>query len=756
MKKILALLAFAALGAQAASTTDTTWQYTPYSSEVTDLKVFPGATRVIWIGTKHGVVRIKGTDTLRFNSRNSSLPSDIIYPANSNYVTGQLTPTALDSAGSYWIAYNQLHTLVRIDTRGAITVFSSPTTTTPWGFTVGITASASRLYVGDSLGNIYYTADPTATSPTWSSLNMISNGGRLNTLAMGWNDTLWLGYTGGTYGNLMYKIGTTQGAFKIKGTTVFSSEVYGIWFTDLADSVKYINTATLNDNSWTELNDDSLFAISADGTLDTIKRGSGDIGIHTVGFPNPKGFPYFLRGDTVFQAYTSRGILGLTKLNILAGTNCGAFLGDSILIGSSNVNGLYLNHNTGIWDTTPYEPVIKDSIVAAAHGTSGSLWIANSSGIYSRSDADTTLSKVYTPSSGKVRTIARDSTGLLWIGQSNGLVTLNGTTKSAILSNISTDSVLNIASNSKYTWILHKSAAGTVALHEVVGGTSGTWTQIALTDLSTLSDSITEIRASNDGVLWILANGKIYNFTGSSWTKWAGIDPTRGGVSPSRKFLHFDLASNNVWATYLAGLNVRWGVSGVSDSKQIDSGSAGSYSTNPLVLAESDTSAWYFRSPIGEANANGTSSAAQLFRVNTNSVGTTASYSSDTVSALHQAAINSGNLLSDGNGGVWLVETEGVSRLKVTTIATGISGHAKAAVGTASAAIRDGKLTISIASAATVRVQTLDMNGRVLDDRDLGALSAGSHSVGAVQGHGMLLVRVWTDGISRSIRLPTL
>jgi len=329
---------------------------------------------------------------------------------------------------------------------------------------------------------------------------------------------------------------------------------------------------------------------------------------------------------------------------------------------------------------------------------------------------------------------------------------LAGGTTASYVSALGTDSVLSIANAASHQWFLSRTSAGVTSLYEY----TGTWTKVPLTGIGADSSKITKLRAPDDGSLWALAGGSVVTYTGIKWKHWNTATISGNGPG-SGDIYSFDLAQNNLWFSFQgSGQYQAYSWAGEATSDTINVLVSGTTDDLYYPCAESDTSAWYFASSSA-AKYTGVATSSDLFHASKASGANVRITSTVDGGQLHKGVLGGGeNIFTDNAGGLWIVMKDGVSRLKVSTSTTSISGHAASAVGSASASIRDGKLVVSIAQATSVRVQTLDMNGRVLDDRDLGALTAGSHTVGSVQGHGVFLVRVWTNGLSQTIHLPAL
>lgn len=754
-RQFLATLVFAAALSQAA-TIDTTWQYTPYSNEVTDLKVFhPGTNPTIWIGTHHGVVRIQGTDTLWLHPTNSKLPNEYISGSALSNVNKVTTVTALDSVGNYWIGYRNQNKLVRITPYGTVTVLDS-SAKTPWNTINGITSSASVLYVGNSDGRVI---EMNFEGTAWNELlpPLETNSGiTLTALAAGWNDTLlWTGYDGNANGNLKYLTKAKTIGYFADGSNKITAPVYDIWI-DSADNAKFIRTTT--SGTYGDLANDTLLLISSSnqsGMIAVLNKGTAG---QFTAFPSLTGYPTFIKNDTLWNVSSSRGYVDFqqekSSTNLIPvyakGLSCGAKLAAEVTLygGPTGLYGFQAVNDLMNLVARPYGPSLAgNGIVGATHGAGGALWIATDSALYYRDDA-TSLKSIYTPTSATLRAVGRDSSGILWIGQSNGIFSWKSGTATL---GASSDTLVAMTFATNYDWFLTKTSAGKFILAQLYQNSK--WSALPLTGLGADSAKITKLRATSDGQLYALANGIIYWYSGLNWSKTPAVAFVTGNGNAGN-FYDIDLAQNNVWSQYMTASQYQansWGVA--SASATVASGIF-----NPAfsggVFAASDTSAWFFNQ-ASTASFTGSMEDAGLYRVSSSTKGIVESYTSD--SALHAGKAASGeHIFSDNNGGLWVVMKDGVSRMKVTTsgTGTGISSHASSLTSPL-ASLRAGKLELSLTSAAAVRIQVLDLNGRVLERQDL-TLAAGTHAVALSKGQGLRLVRIQAGDQSQTLRLPSL
>jgi hypothetical protein len=756
MKKSLLALALVVGGAHAATTVTKTYQ--SYSNEVSDIKVFQAATPVIWIGTYHGVVCINGKDTTWFHPSNSKLPAERISAQNPGNETYKTTVTALDSSGNYWIGYAKK--LVRITPAGEITVIDS-TGGTPWNNIRGLTAGPGKVYVGNADGSIYQTKSPTAGVPAWNTVPAMTLGAsmQLNCLAWG-NDTLWQGVTGDKNGNLRYTAAdkVTQYYFdKNSNGIAVSAGVYGVWPVT-GSNVKFFKTTTVG--GYSIFDRDTLYAITPGNSL-TKLDGSDSAGMLTV-IPLKDYYPVYAKGKRIWAINV--GYLGYPSTSLMMDTapqiNAGAMLaGDSLLLlgnvsTTSKLFNFNLNQNV-LAANGPYEPSLAGSyvngavkVVGMASGSNRAVWIATDSAVYYRDDNATWLAKIYTSNSGVIRTISLDSTQVLWIGKSGGGIVrwkLGATTSP---SNAVTDSVIAMTHSGAYSLVLSRSAtvAGkpyTLWVNDIKGNT---WTKQALTGIGTDSTTIVKMRILDDRTIWVLANGNVYTWTGIAWAKWQGFNP---GAIGALSYQNFDIGQYNVWtiAKNASMQSSVWGQAGMSlATNNIVSGAPASY----YFAAEGDTSAWFsFASTYG-GSGTGTPDNSYVTHVN---VKTPAA--PDTFVAAHHSYVASYVLL-DGKDGIWKVSSEGLEHIQFNQVVTvGIASQSSSSV-RQFASIRSGKLALSLPQAASVRVQVTGLDGRTLEDRELGSLTAGEHVVSLGKANGLRLVRVQVGDHVQTLRLTSL
>ena len=763
-RQLLAALVFAAAFSQAAKT-DTTWQYTPYSNEVTDLKVFrPGANPIVWIGTHHGVVRIKGTDTLWLHPTNSKLPGEWISASNVPDTFSITTATAMDSAGGYWIGYRKLNKLAHIDTLGKVTVLDS-SMAYPWNAISAIAISKSMIYVGNHNGKVFSSSSSNSTfwAPMAYAYDLSGDGTFLNALAVRGGNELWAGYTiNDTVSNRLKRI--TEKSLTSASTTIRGNiwELTPVQIGSDSGMLVLVSDAARNSGS-----DTAIFLSSYLNPIDTIA-----VGKHTFAINLQSSLPYIAVGDSVHQLVATHGFLDLTSAFVWAGgLGCGALLDSGFLLGSTSARGFFRYKNSSL-DTLNYGPRFSGTVVGTA-AKLDSLWLATDSAVYLKVDS-AAFQKIYTPMPGKaILSFSRDSSGTLWIGQSNGLYYSYGSAFKA--QNAVPDSIYQMAHSAKYSWFWGRSSAGAYKLYRLY---LGTWSMVAMSGVTNTyrdSTAVKKLRAWDDGTLWALCyktgyTGYIYVYTGLAWTNWTGLS-IGSGNNPGH--LDFDLASTRLWtvskddprnSAYYAA------VAGNGNSSTVASWPEEYYTgdyTGVRTYAESDSSAWFLGSsndPDAAASSWGLYSNAMthLYRMHTSA--DVSSGFSDSLPAytsvsgtLHQGAAAPGDaLLAGGNGGLWIVMHDGVSRMKVTTSTPtiGISGHASSLTSPL-ASLRAGKLELSLSSAATVRIQVLDLNGRVLERQDL-TLTAGTHAVSLSKGQGLRLVRIQASEQSQTLRLPSL
>jgi len=756
MRKFLASFALvAAVASQAA--TDTTWQFKPYSNEVTDIKVWGSGTDAItWIGTHQGVVRIQGTDTLWLHPTNSKLPRGIISPENAFSDSLRLTVTSLDSNGNYWVGYRnrKSNALYRIDPNGDIYDPSTFLGTLP-GTIVGITSGTSATFVGYDNGAITsFTTRNTGPRPNW--ITAPGSEFPMTTLGCGRGDTLWLGFSGDKNGNLKYlapiadAMPTYWKSGSLQGDSILTHSIYGIWFGGGDYSgCKFIRTTTID--QYGTFGPDSLTAFTQyRNPVHVLKAGgssSAQFGVIQI----PNDLPQFFKGDSLFTISTEMGYLSRSssKPTIVPGLNSGAMLDTAsreLLLGSSNHLGLYRFKDLTL-TTSSYGHRLRGRVISSAPGGKDSLWIATDSVLY-MTTSTTGLVQKYVPTTGTIRSISSDSSGVVWIGQSNGLYSIPASV------NAIKDTILLMAHTSSTHWFLKRNASGRITL---LKQSAGTLDSLALTGIGTDSTLIRKIVANASGV-WLFTRkatvdglGRIYCNSGLGWGKWSGQTGAVGHFD-------FDVTSNNVWnvskddgrqGSYNASV-AGFGASSAIANLKYQNSFLSITGDEVQVHAESDTSAWYFESQ-GEVFFTPT----RFYRMSTALGGKfTASYSADTTASLQSGTIVPGESIHpDGNGGYWLVMDNGVTHMKVAAKTNGLA--ARTAV-PSFASLQAGSVQVFLNQASAVRYEILDLSGRTLERKNLGLLSEGSHAIALPKATGMRILRIKAGERSETLRLPAL
>lgn len=749
MRKLLASLALAtAVASQAA--TDTTWQYIPYSNEVTDIKLFRKSPNpLLWLGTNHGVVRIKGTDTLWLHPTNSTLPSEIISPNQYIKPSEQATLTAMDSSGNYWIGYKSLHKLVKIDTTGNVTVIDS-SGTAPIGDLGGLVISKSTVYFANQNGKIY--SRSVASSDPWALVegsSQLEEGITLTALDHS-QDSLWVGTDGNANGNLRYisLASGNSGQFKDASDNKILTGVYGIWHSEApASKYMFLSVATLG--SYGHVSADTLFSIAPNKTITKDLETESGVVIH---IRSQGSYPVFHKagGSVLWTDKDGFSWGGTFPDGIVAGAHD---TGLTLFLGSSSLNGFYklkVDRANG-WGTTPYGRSLKGSkIVGSASAANGTLFIATDSAVYQRTDASPGPTLIYSTVNATIRCISLDSAGRLNIGQSNGLFKWSNGSTSYVTA--MSDSILAMAHSKTYSWYLVRTAATLTKLWVYTAGVTSP-SQVSLSTIGSADSTlITKMRALEDNTLWTLANGKVYTWTTKDWKNWTGIVITGTGAGAG-KFGNFDLVGNNLWTSYQAKTqyqNYSWGVAGMANSSLITSGTDVNGISAP-VSAESDETAWYYNQPIGMMYSS-LNSASVLQKMSATEKKVVARYTSET-SKLHQGKQAAGeSLLSDKDGGLWIVMTDGVSRMKVTAT-VGLTARTAAP---SFANLQAGAVQVSLNQASAVRYEIVDLSGRVLEMKNLGILSEGTHAIALPKANGMRILRIKAGTRSEILRLPAL
>jgi ligand-binding sensor domain-containing protein len=751
MRKLLASLALVTAVATQAATNDTTWQYTPYSNEVTDIKLFRKSPNpLIWLGTNHGVVRIKGTDTLWLHPTNSKLPSEIIFPNQYNKPFEQATLTAMDSSGNYWIGYSSLRKLVKIDTAGTINVIDS-SSTAPIGNLGGLAISKSTVYFANRNGKVYSRA--IGSTAGWTLVEgsaQLDEGITLTALDVS-QDTLWIGTDGNANGNLRYisQVTGAYGPFRDASGNRILTGVYGIWHSEApTDKYMYLSVATLG--SYGHITTDTLFSIAPNRSI--TKRLEDESGV-VIHIRNQGSYPTFHKAGGIPISMDKDGFswVGAFPAGIVAGAHD---TGLTYFLGSSSLNGFYklkVDRSNG-WTTTPYGPSLRGTkIISSTAAANGTLFIATDSAVYQRTDAEPILSRIYSTTNAAIRSLSLDSAGKLNIGQSNGLFKWSngGTSYVTAMS----DSILAMAHSKTYSWYLTRTASTKATKLWVYTAGVTAPSQVLFTGFGADSTLITKMRALEDNTLWVLANGKVYTWTTASWKNWTGIAITGTGPGTGT-FGNFDLAGNHLWTSFQTKGQYQaysWGTATMANNSLIASG-IDVNSTIAPVYAENDETAWYFNQQSSMMYTN-LKSATELQKMSATEKKVVTRYTSET-SNLHKGSQAPGdNLFSDKNGGLWIVMTDGVSRMKVTPQPVGIATRSTAST---FASVQAGKLLFSLNQPTSVRFEILDLSGRVLERKNLGMLSEGAHAIALPKATGLRILQIKAGDRSETMRLPAL
>jgi Glycosyl hydrolase family 26 len=115
--------------------------------------------------------------------------------------------------------------------------------------------------------------------------------------------------------------------------------------------------------------------------------------------------------------------------------------------------------------------------------------------------------------------------------------------------------------------------------------------------------------------------------------------------------------------------------------------------------------------------------------------------------------------LNDANGD-WRINTtdasiqawkEGISQY--APVSTGISSRPAASPTTFARATGPGRIAFDLASSGNVRIRTTDLRGHLLENRDLGQLSAGAHSLDLGSSRNIRIVTLQAGSLTTSLRL---
>jgi len=749
---VFAVLATLATYASAAQTTP--WSFVPYSNEVTDLKVktSSSASPLIWIGSNHGVTRIQGTDTLRLNSVNSTLPNVTVSSQDIRSAVYHFgTATALDSVGNYWIAYNFLNKVVRISPSGIITTFDS-SATTPWHDIQDIVAGKNSVYVGLSNG-VVYAGNNFALDLSWKPITSgVSDANSQALYSLGYgalNNTLWMGFIGDANGNLKYIHFDKDSSSHYFSTTSFATvtpTILRIWV-PANDTVPFLEAG--GTGMYGTITVDSLLAPYAKHIYTVDNAISSRKYYAYLGNAGSSEGDLFIRNDTLVSVgYSGNASVGMTGISLssasvsISGMNVGAVL-DTVVSGSfqlllgksSSISATSLpaagffqakvpkNDVTWKLDSLNYEAKLAGTTIVASVATGSSLWLATNAGLYYLATDTSTPALKYIPATGSINTISLDSAGSLWIGQSNGAYLYNG--DGTATQKGPKDSVYAITHTKSYGGWFYSRTGTSAHLYNYTTGAS-TWPTVSLTGIGADSLAINKLRVYKDGTPFALSsNSYLYVFGGVSWSKYK-----------TTNVKDFELDSKIVATSKTSDGTYAWTLGNIVGTS-LDT-LIGTYTAYAPIKAMDSTSLWTLDTAIHALRTSGDSLKLDSLWPLPLKVFT---YSYCRV------------LENDPTGGVWLVGTRGILHMNATTSTTlppsGISSLAAQSF----ARIAAGKLQFSLAEATDVHLQILSLDGRVLEQRSLGNLSAGSHTVTLSKQSGMNLLRIKAGKETQTLRL---
>lgn len=740
----------ATLAAYASASQSTPWSFVPYSNEITDLKVktSSSASPLIWIGSNHGVTRIQGTDTLRLNSVNSTLPNVTVSSQDIRSAVYDFgTTTALDSVGNYWIAYNSLNKVIRISPSGIITTFDS-SATTPWHDIQDIVAGKNSVYVGLSNG-VVYAGDNFALDLSWKAITSAVSDTKIQALtSLGYgalNNTLWMGFNGDANGNLKYihfDKDLSSHYFSTTAAVPVTPGIMRIWV--LADdTVPFLEAG--GTGMYGTITVDSLLAPYAENIYTVDNAISSRKYYAYLGNAGSNGGDLFIRNDTLtYIATYGNPYAGMTGIKLLSasvgisGMNVGAVLDTAVsgsfqlLLGKASSSSSTSLPATGLFkaqvpnygttwklDSLNYETKLTGKQIVASAAAGSSLWLATNAGLYYLA-TDTSLPTLkYTPATGSINTISLDSAGSLWIGQSNGAYLYNG--DGTATQKGPKDSVYAITHTKSYGGWFYSRTGTSAHLYNYTTGAS-TWPTVSLTGIGADSLAITKLRVYKDGTPFALSsNSYLYVYGGVSWSKYK---------TTSVKDFELDskiVTTNSTPSSWMLG-----NIAGASLDTLI-----GTYAAFTPIKAMDSTSLWALDSAIHVLRTSGDS----------------LKFDSLWPLPLWVFTYSYCRMLeNDPTGGVWLTGTRGVLHMKATTSSTdhsGISSHTVHSF----ARIAADKLQFNLDEVTDVHLQVLSLDGRVLEQRSLGNLAAGFHTVTLSKQSGMNLLRIKAGKETQTLRL---
>jgi len=116
--------------------------------------------------------------------------------------------------------------------------------------------------------------------------------------------------------------------------------------------------------------------------------------------------------------------------------------------------------------------------------------------------------------------------------------------------------------------------------------------------------------------------------------------------------------------------------------------------------------------------------------------------------------------MNDANGD-WRINTTDASLqawresiAQYAPVSTGIAAHTGAATSSMIRSSGHGLVAFNLESAESVKLRTTDLQGKLLESRNLGVLPAGTHSLDLGRSHGLRLLTLQTGNRTATLRLP--
>ncbi len=737
-----ALLALAMSASGSAPVTPPTWSLFPFSNEVTDLKIFrrtPQSQPVIWIGSRHGVTRIRGGDTLRYHMGNSPLPGNEIISQDARTSLDRITTaTALDSAGNYWIAFNAANRLAKISPDGGMEIIA-PDAGAPWSDIQDLSASRSRICIATRSGIVY--SGSTDGAPTWIAVTGPAAAGSqlLSAQIDEPSQTLWLGYYGSATTNLkslrLDSLSAGIRDFHAGGTAPVKEHISRIWTT--GGSIPIIRTFTLG--MYSSFLIENTYAVHPQRIF--------TLGLNArcgyAGF-NPNIGHYIFRRDSIFSVslpardsvtapvLISRGLhlsgLSCAAVLLSEGSATQFLLGRDLPAAAKHLSappGLFLGRaptsplDMPTLDLIIYQPRLSGNGMAGSAVTDSGLWFATDSALHFLQDTVCTVR--HRPVGNIITSLSKDSSGNLWIGRSDGLHLYRNDLMLRKGPMDSTDTVIAMTHTREFGWYYTR-RRGLAQLHL---DSAGTWSTIPLTSLGGDSVRIVKLRAFGSGrtLFALTETGSLFALNnGLFWFRWAGAGTSFPTVQD------FDITGSRIWTGTQQQSGYFWNAGNLLGSASSASMAQSSFSG--LVRALSDSTAIF----ADDSVLHFVQLAENILR-------------RDSTVALPGSLTGSGYanaIENDRHGDLWIIGPSMIAHRIFApspvedTDTVSVAGHIPSFP--SRCVLNRGHLLLRLSGDADVSFRIFDLSGRLREHRRFGILSAGQHQLPLPATTGLYLI----------------